>query len=147
MDRDALLSLFLALLGLAALVGAVVLYPSAGQTGGYHSVERVEASELPADAEVLAYGELSSGAREAFRGALDAPDGSTVVWGASNLPSEFRYSDEEAYYYVRYEGTNYLLATGQAGAGPLGVVQLVVRGLLGVTGLGLLAVGGYRYWR
>jgi hypothetical protein len=147
MDRDALLPAVLASLGLLALLGAVVLYPHAGRTGGHHSVERIEASEVPADAEVLASGDLSREAREAFQKALDAPDGDAVVWGASNLPSEFHYSDEEGYYHVRYEGAYYLLSTLQAGAGPVGVVQLGVRGLLGVAGVGLLGAGGYRYGR
>ncbi|MEF8869114.1 MAG: hypothetical protein V5A85_11400 [Haloarculaceae archaeon] len=146
MDRDAI-GPVLALLGVAALLGAFLLYPHAGQTGGYHSVERVDAAEVPDEESVLDYGELSPEARDAFRRAVEAPDGDAVVWGASNLPSEFRYSDEESTYYVRYEGVLYLLVTGAAGSGPLGVVQLAVKGLLGVVGVGLLGAAGYRFRR
>ena len=147
MDRNTLLSGILVLLGLVALLGAVALYPHAGQTGGYHSVERVGGSEVPDDEETLAFEELSPEAQDAFRRALDAPDGRSVVWGASNLAPEFYYSDDAGYRYVRYEGEHYLFSFGGAGAGPLGVVQLGIEGLLGVLGLGLLATGGYRYRR
>jgi hypothetical protein len=147
MDRNTLLSGILALLGLVALVGAVALYPHAGQTGGYHSVERVGGSEVPDGEETLAFEELSPEAQDAFRRALDAPDGRSVVWGASNLATEFYYGDDEGYRYVRYEGEYYLLSFGQAGAGPLGVVQLGIRGFLGIAGIGLLAIGGHRYRR
>jgi len=147
MDRGAFLPAVLVLLGVIALVGAVALYPHAGQTGGYHSVERVGGSGVPDDEETLAFEALSPEAQDAFRRALDAPDGRSVVWGASNLAPEFYYSDDEGYRYVRYEGEYYLLSFGQAGAGPLGVVQLGIRGFLGIAGIGLLAIGGYRYRR
>ena len=99
---------------------------------------------MPDDESVLAYEGLSPEAGDAFRRAVEAPDGDAVVWGASSLPPEFRYSDDESTYYVRYEGSLYLLATGAAGSGPLVVVQLAVKVLLGVVGVGLLGAAGYR---
>ena len=104
---------------LVTLVGAVGPYPHAGQTGGYHSVERVGESRVTDDEGTLAFEELSPEAQDAFRRALDGPDGRSVVWGASNLAPEFYYSDDEGYRYVRYEGEYYLLSFGRAGAGPL----------------------------
>jgi hypothetical protein len=136
MERKGVLPAVLLLLGLVTLVGAVVPYPHAGQTGGYHSVERVGESRVPDDEEILAFEELSPGAQDALRRALDAPDGRSVVRGTSNLAPEFYYSGDAGYRYVRYEGEHYLFSFGGAGAGPLGVVQLGIEGLLGVLGLG-----------
>lgn len=138
-------------LGIALLLVAnpLFLFPHAGQSAYDHSIEQVEQSEVPAEADVLQYESLSPEAKAAIR---DARNGDGVVYGEANRPPEFFYSDyselNQGLYYVEQDGSYYRLYT-YAGGG-LFPVDLFAQGAYVVFGLvaGLVAaLSRQRDWR
>ncbi|MFD1586234.1 hypothetical protein ACFR9U_04520 [Halorientalis brevis] len=142
MERYVAPAVVLCLIGLAALGGAFVLSPDAGKVEYYHAVERVPNDSVPNDSTPRAYDELSPEARAVFQDALNAPDNEAIVTDAEQKPPEFDYiGDQEKVYSVRYNGSYYEIWTGKIGGGPLAVMWLALKGLLGVVGLVLLGIG------
>jgi hypothetical protein len=128
---------------LLLLASPLVLYPHAGQSQYDHSVERVDRSEVPEEVTVRGYEDLSSEAQRAVDRAITSPDGSATVYGESNRPPEFFYSDYADYgrgiYVIEKQGTYYRLTTS-AGGGlfPSGVFEtgalVLVAAAVGVAG-------------
>ena len=144
MDWDLFPAFVLCVLGVGAVIGAVVAFPDAGQVEYYHSVERVSNDTVPNDSRPLAYDDLSPAARAVVRDAQNAPDNEAIVTDPKRKPPEFEYpGDESPIYYVRDNGSYYVLRTGKTGGGPLAVMGLAVKGILGISGLTLLSIGGY----
>ncbi|MFB6080995.1 MAG: hypothetical protein ABEJ81_08360 [Haloferacaceae archaeon] len=141
-----------ALLVAASLVAApTVLFPHAGQPEYYHSVERIDAGQVPDGVTVRRYENLSPAGKRAFDAALDAPDGSAVVYGAANRPPEFFYSDYADYgqgiYVIEKEGRYYRLETF-AGGGFFPVDLLAAAALALVGGaVAVVGVAGLRRGR
>lgn len=143
MDWDLFPAFVLCVVGLGAVIGAFVVFPDAGQLEYYHSVERVSNDTVTNDSSPLAYDDLSPEARAVVRDARNAPDNEAIITDPEQKPSEFEYpGDQSPIYYVRENGSYYQLRTGKIGGGPLAVVGLAVKGLLGVSGLALLGIGG-----
>lgn len=142
MDR---LSPALALLvGLALLGGPFVLFPHAGQQDCVNIVEEVARAEIPDDAAVLRYADLSSDAQRAFARALADPDGRATVYG-DRCPSEFHYSDVLREHYVQRDGNYYVLETvGGGGLFPRGILLGLGFGLIGVA---FITLGGNALYR
>jgi len=105
-------------LGIAVLLVTSPLYllPNAGKTAYEHHLEEVPAGEVPEEADVLQYENLSSEARAALR---DARTDDGVVYGAANEPPEFFYSDNarlgRGVYYIQQDDTYYRLTTFAGG--------------------------------
>lgn len=137
----------LAALLLAGTLVVNPLYLSSWHTQYSHSIDAVAESEVPEEADVLAYEDLSPNAQHAVRGAVEG-DGSYVVYRESNRPEEFFYSDyadlSKGLYYVQYEGDYYRLYTGAGGGFPF--VYWFYEALLAVFGLAV-GVSGYRTYR
>ena len=137
-----------AVLALLAVVLVVnPLYLAFWHTQYVHTAEPVPASEVPEDADVLAYESLSADGQHAFREAVES-DGSYTVYRETNVPEEFFYSDYSdlgnGLYYVQYRGDYYRLYTGAGGGFP--IVYWFYEALLAAFGLALGAVG-YRTHR
>lgn len=115
MFDDGLPWLALALAGLALVVAGFVLFPGAWQAEYHHHVRSVTASQVPAEADVLNASELSPAGRRAFLAAVESPEDHAVVYGTTNEPPEFFYSDYyevgRGRYYVRHERALYELTT------------------------------------
>ncbi|USZ68206.1 hypothetical protein NGM10_00335 [Halorussus salilacus] len=109
---------FLAL-ALAVVLVANPAYLSFWHTSYSHHVEEVPDSEIPEEADVLAYEDLSPDAQHAVRKSVEG-DGSHVVYREGNVPGEFFYSDHASLgrgiYFVEYRGGYYELNT-MAGGG------------------------------
>lgn len=124
-------------LGIALLLATtpVYLFPHAGQPEYHHSVEQVSKSDIPDEADVLRFENLSDNGQTAVRDAL-TDDG--VVYGEKNKPSEFVYSDVttlgQGLYYVQKGGTYFRLYT-YAGGGilPIRFILLVTFVMLGIS--------------
>lgn len=137
-------------LGVALLLVANPLYvlPHAGQPEYHHDVEPVAESEVPAEADVLQYADLSAEAKAALR---DARTGDGVVYGEANEPPEFFYSDHvglnQGIYYVQ-RGDSYYRVMTAAGGGIFPMALFLRWGLvlLGV-GIGLVGYGSARSGR
>lgn len=144
--------MFRRIVGLVALLLAVVLvvnpaYLSFWHTHYSHSVEAVTPSEVPEEAEVLAYGDLSPDGQHAFRKAVEN-DGSYAVYREDNAAEEFFYSDYanlgKGLYYVEYQGDYYELYTAAGGGFPFD--YWFYEALLAAFGLAV-GVVGYRTYR
>lgn len=129
---------------LAVVVVANPLYLSFSTDEYYHSVERVSADDIPEEADLLAYPDLSENGKTAFRNAVEDDEGSYTVHRERNVPDEFFYSDNshlgKGIYYVQYQGDHYRLNT-MSGGGFVFVVWFY-QALLAVFGVTLAAVGG-----
>ncbi len=141
-------SLAALLVAVALLVSPLVLYPHAGQDEYDHSVEQIDKSEVPEEVTVRRYENLSAEAQRAVDRAVAAPDGSATVYGETNKPPEFFYSDYADYgrgIYVIEKGGTYYRLTTFAGGG------LFPRGLFETTALVFVAaavgVAGAAGWR
>lgn len=138
-----------ALLALLLAVALVVnpAYLSFWHTQYGHSVESVARSEIPDEADVLAYESLSPNAQQAFRKAVES-DGSYLIYHESNVPEEFFYSDHadlgQGIYYVEYENDYYQFSTWASGTFPF--VYWFYEILLAAFGLAV-GVVGYRTYR
>lgn len=142
------LALGLALLVAIPLLGNSALLALPADPPAYrHSIEPVEESDVPAEAEVHQYDGLSPEARHAIDAALASSDGHTTVTGEANRPPEFRYSDHMTWgagrYVVEKGGTYYELTTY---AGVSFDVRPIQRGLFVALGFAVVFVGvaGYR---
>ena len=133
------------------LAGILVVNPaylSFWHTQYSHSVEPVAQSEVPEEADVLAYESLSSDAKHAFQKAVEN-GGSYVVYHERNVPGDFFYSTDyselgKGIYYVQYEGDYYRLGTFAGGGFPF--VYWFYEALLAAFGLAV-GVVGYRTYR
>lgn len=118
MDRR-LPALFALAVALLLLANPLYLYPHAGQPEYSHSIERIDASEIPDEAAVLNYTDLSPNAKRAVDKALASPDNDAVVYGEANKPPEFFYSDYaevgQGIYFIYKDGTYYQLTTYAGG--------------------------------
>ncbi|QLG60986.1 hypothetical protein [Halorarum salinum] len=146
MDRR--LALGAALLVAVPLLGNPFLLALPAEPPAYHhSVEPVEAGEVPSDAPTYRYDDLSPEARNAVDAALAAPDGRATVIGEANRPPEFRYSDHvawgEGWYVVEKGGERYKLTTSAGGSID---VRWIQRGLFTLLGgiVALVGLAGYR---
>jgi hypothetical protein len=149
MDRRlaALLALFVAVPLLATPLYA---FPAAGQPGYAHSVEPIDQSEIPDDATVHQYADLSPEAQQAIDAALASEDGRAVVRGEANEPPEFAYSDTtfwgDGRYAVEKGGDYYELTTRASGGIDLSPVTERLLQVLGLL-VGAVGVAGARYGR
>jgi hypothetical protein len=143
-DRRAVPAVALLVAGVALVGGAFVLFTGAGDPAYVHSVEPVAESEVPEEADVLEYSDLSPAGQRAFRNAREAPDGEYVVRDEAEKPREFVYSDHvevnRGIHFVRYRGEYYRLDTGTGGG--LGFLARWIRLALGGIGTLLALVGG-----
>ena len=113
-----------------------------------HSVEPVAQSEVPDEADVLAYESLSPDAQQAFQQASEN-GGPYVIYHERNVPEDFFYSTDyselgKGTYYVQYEGDHYRLGTWANGTFPF--VYWFYEALLAAFGLAV-GVVGYRTYR
>ena len=132
------------LVGLALLIGPVLLFPHAGQRTCSHSIEATTAAAIPSDAEVLRYRDLSPAAKRVVDDARTASDGTATVYG-ERCPEEFDYSDVYREYYIRTGENYYVLETvGGAGFFPGDVIFVLGFGMIGVA---LLGLGGHSLYR
>lgn len=143
-DRGAVPAVALLVAGVAFVGVAFVLFAGAGDPAYVHSVEPVPESEVPEEADVLQYSNLSPEGQRAFRNAVEATDGEYVVRDEAEKPREFSYGDHaevnRGIYFVRYGGEYYRLDT--AAGGGLGFLALWIRLALGGIGVFLALVGG-----
>lgn len=144
MDRR-LPGLFAVAVALLLLANPFYLLPHAGEPAYSHSIERVDASEIPDEADVLNYSDLSPEAQHAIDEALQSEDGHALVHGEANKPPEFFYSDHsslgQGLYYVQQDGTYYELYTYASGG--LFPVESWLQWLLLMYGTALLVLGGW----
>lgn len=144
LDRQSVPALVLLVGGVALVAGAFVLFPHAGDPAYVHTVEPIAADEVPAEANVTNFSELSPEGQEAFRRSVESSDGTYVVREEADKPPEFFYSDyaewNRGIYVIRYEGEYYRLST--AAGGGLGFVAYGIKLLLGLLGAGLALAGG-----
>lgn len=137
-------SVVLAGAGVLLVLLAFQVTPHPFQPEYGHSVERVAESEVPDEADVLAFADLSANAKDAFRAAVRSPDGHATVYGAGNEPREFFYSDHaslgQGLYYVEYQGAYYELYTFAGGG--LGHLAELFFLALASGGVLALAIGG-----
>jgi hypothetical protein len=133
-------ALFALGVALVLVTAPTYLFPHAGQPVYTHDIERVAASEVPTEADVLRYASLSAEAKAAIR---DARTDDGVVYGEANVPPEFFYSDyahlNEGIYYIEQNGTYYRLTT-YAGGGLFPIDLFLKWGLI-LLGLGIGLVG------
>ncbi|MFC7175644.1 hypothetical protein [Halosegnis marinus] len=127
-------------LGVAALAGAALLFPHAGQQAYGHAVVPADERPTNGDAPVYDYANLSTDARTAFDRARDEADGSALVYGSANRPPEFEYGERDVYYVATDDG-RYRLVTWDAGPDALTAVRLGVKAVLGLGGLLALGAG------
>ena len=129
-------------LGIALLLILSPLYvlPTAGQPVYSHNIEQVSHSEVPEEAKILQYENLSSEAKAAV---LDARNDDGYVYGEANKPPEFFYSDyaqvNQGIYYVQQDGTYYQVVTHSVGS--LVPVYFILRWSLVIFGLGVGLIG------
>ncbi|QLG28188.1 hypothetical protein HUG10_11780 [Halorarum halophilum] len=142
------LALGLALLVAVPLVGnSALLALPADPPAHRHSIEPIEESDVPSEAEIHQYDDLSPEARHVIDAALASSDGHTTVTGEANRPPEFHYSDYAQYgsgmYVIEKGGTYYELTTY---AGTSIDVRPIQRGLFVALGFAVVFVGvaGYR---
>ena len=124
--------------GVALLVGPIVLFPHAGQPHCINFVEPIDGDEIPNGAKVLAYDDLSADAKRAFDRARAAPNGRAAVYG-ERCPAEFVYTDYVHEYYIQAGDDRYVLET--VGGGPLDGDVFAVIGFA-IVGLALVGLGG-----
>lgn len=92
MDRR-LPALFALGVALLLLANPLYLLPHAGQPSYSHSIEQIDASEVPDEATIHNYSTLSPEARSAIDKALASEDHHALIHGEANKPPEFFYSD------------------------------------------------------
>lgn len=139
MNRAALLALLVAV---ALLANPLYLFPHPGESEYFHSTEAIDRSEIPEDATLLQYAELSPEARHAIDEALASPDNTATIHGEADKPPEFFYSDYakvgQGVYFVEKDGTTYRLTTYAGGglfpADLFAALALAMAGLAVATG-------------
>jgi hypothetical protein len=147
LDDPRVPSLAALLVALLLLASPFVLYPQVGQAEYDHSIERIDQREIPGEADVRQYEDLSPEAQGAVDRSLADPDGSATVYGEANEPPEFFYSDYTDYgrgiYVIQKDGTYYRLTT-YAGGGllPTGLITAAALALTGVA-VGAAGVAGW----
>jgi len=128
------------LVGLSLFIGPFLLFPHAGQQNCVNFVEPTSADEIPSNADVLRYEELSPAAKQAFDQARAASDGTATVYG-ERCPDEFRYTDFVGEYYIQSDDEYYVLETASGGGlFPIGIIYGMGFGLVGGA---LILLGGY----
>jgi hypothetical protein len=149
MDRR-LAALLALLVAVPLLATPLYAFPAAGQPAYSHSIESIDRSEVPDDATVYQYADLSPEAQQAVDAALESEDGNAVVRGEANEPPEFFYSDTvqwgEGRYVVEKGGDSYELTTYAAGGIDFSPVTERLLQLLGLL-VGVVGLVGTRYDR
>lgn len=138
MDRR-LPALFVLLVGLVLVLSPAVFFQHAGQQACVTNVERIDEGQVPADASVIRYGELSPDAKRAFEKARNSPDGVATVYG-ERCPERFTYSDTVPRYFVQQEEAYYQLETYDDSG--LFAFDLLLGGAFALVGALLVGTGG-----
>lgn len=110
-------SLILAIVGVLIIIHGVQAVPYPGEPEYKHSIDPVSSAEIPSSESTINYSGLSPTGQRAFSETLQSADGQYVIYGKSNKPSDFTYSDfaelNDGVYYISYQGAYYkLLAYG-----------------------------------
>lgn len=137
-------ALLVILIGIALLVGPFVIFPHAGQQECVNYVESIPGAEIPSNAEVMQYRDLSTEAKRALDKARAASDGRATVYG-DRCPNEFRYTDYVGEYFIQSGDEYYTLET-IAGGGLFPVPILYGIGF-GLVAISLIALGGHSILR
>lgn len=143
MDRR-IPAVFALVVALLLLASPLYVLPHAGQPTYSHSIDRIDASEIPGDADVQEYSTLSPEAQRAIDEALASDDGHALISGENNRPPEFVYSDYtnvgHGIYFISDDGAHYRLSTFAAGG--LFPIDLWLQWGLLTFGAGLAIVAG-----
>ena len=143
-------SLILALVGLLVIIHGIQAIPHPGEPEYQHQIESVSATEIPNEANVLNYSELSSDGQRVVSEIIQSDNNQFVIHGRSNKPAEFTYSDHQevnhGIHYISYQSNYYELTTIQ---GPPGTLDLVFLGGYGLVGGVAISIALYsiRYER
>lgn len=132
-------------------VGAFIIfsgfqtYPHLGDAEYHHSIEPIDRTEVPAEATVYHFTDLSPQAQHAIRTVLGTEDGFVIIYGEANKPPEFTYNSHVwSTYFIEVEGSYYELGTvGDAGDG----LEPLAFGAFLVGGAAVIGVGVYAFRR
>jgi len=134
-------SLILALVGLLVIIHGIQAIPHPGEPEFQHQIESVSATEIPNEANVLNYSELSSNGQRVVSETIQSDNTQFITYGRSNKPAEFTYSDHQevnhGIYYISYQSNYYKLTTTQGSSGTLDLVFLSGYVLIGGVAIGI----------
>ncbi|WP_459191858.1 hypothetical protein [Halosimplex sp. J119] len=133
------------LLGVAVLGYVGVTAADLTRTEYVYDVESISDADLPDDAQVRRYENLSATAQDAFRGALSAPDGEYV---ADEAAPDITYADDvypEGTHYVRYESDLYRFHADGPGGASTGIAIWILFVLIAPVGLVIAAIGAVSF--
>ena len=140
--RNCILAALPVLVAAVLLAGSGPLFPHAGETECPHTVESVAAGEVPVDATVLSFEDLSRSARRVVDSASDG--GRVTIYG--DCPDEFEYTDAPAVnhgiHYIKLGSSYRRVETSPGGPDTELIAQTALRVVALV--LGLAGVALYR---
>lgn len=137
-------SVILVLLGIVILVNGLLFVPQVGQVEYHHNLSETSENEIPENANIIKFSELSPQTKELISNLIQSKDNSIIIYGEENKPPEFSYSDSaevnEGIYYIGYNESYYILTTNSPPSSTQWV-DFVKMGFYLLAGTGVILLG------